>query len=912
MSKRKKMVSLLLALVLCVGLLPVTVLAEPQEDSLTYVALGDSMSQGYMFIDYNEEVPIDYSGYPINDYEQTHYCGWRGTSEKSYIKKFEQHLKDVAPSNVEVELIDLTIQGLQPDEVYAFLQPDTFDFDSMTKGARKHIGWWVGDYETDEAQSFDESVYIFPTFKSMSNYYIDAIKKADVITYDIGENFFGTYLTDYRGEDEVFTNLIENGELATQLATVRTQLVSLLRENGLESMISSLDGVLYAYASYIVYSKKCIDAIYELNPDVQVIVIPLSSPHQELYIQVDEENKVEYTTIMNFVMESLNLYMRNYAKTLNAAGNNCTVAQLSGHVMSFVDELYFYPNDLSEDVVALLESAALGEQSVLGSQNFEAPSQVVAVVEQYNDVFKTEYPGYVSFLQMMGMWDAFTFDYGFNPTDTTTKNLYDGFLVNKDEQTEKYMLTMPTLDYLVYTGISNKYSPETAFADFFGTGTDLAASVPVLTPMLNPYFAAPTTPSLLQDNFDRGYTGSYGIHIENINCARTHDDADWQKHILEFVEPLLRKWKDICLEAVKQRDFPIEAFLGGGMMPSAEGLLTSGIGEVDIPYLFEHPNEIPDDMLLAIHAGLRNSAAARGFGAHPCPRGLDVKYRAVLAAYYNDSAELELAEEYKGEILELADQIGKLIKKYGPDAIEAIEKKLATPEQIDTVHNLLDAISKSSNKFEQFALSVKLATELYQIADQNELVPEKIVKTIENTKQALAMMQDVGKKVAVGAAVGTAAAAGVSVARYVIEKKQAAKEAAVAKEAAAEAKAVQSAARINTVGGVQQWLNDNYNAGLTVDGGYGNMTKQAIVKALQKELGFTGADVDGVAGSKTLNALPELNGDSQGNTVVLLQCLLLGGGYGNDVEQAVLALQKAQGMTQTGVCDSQVWKALLG
>ena len=90
------------------------------------------------------------------------------------------------------------------------------------------------------------------------------------------------------------------------------------------------------------------------------------------------------------------------------------------------------------------------------------------------------------------------------------------------------------------------------------------------------------------------------------------------------------------------------------------------------------------------------------------------------------------------------------------------------------------------------------------------------------------------------------------------------------------------------------------------------MTKQAIVKALQKELGFAETDVDGVAGQKTLNALPELNGDSQSNTVVLLQCLLIGAGYGNDVEQAVLALQKAQGMPQTGVCDSEVWKILLG
>ena len=906
MSKRKKMVSLLLALVLCVGLLPVTVLAEPQEDSLTYVALGDSMSQGYMFIDYNETATED----PTTN----HYCGWRGISERSYIKKFAEHLKTNVTQNV--ELIDLTIQGLQPDEVYAFLQPNrveiqgedlTLDGKSMTEGARKHIGWWVGDYHTKWEQSPDlltsEGKYhIFDTFASMSDYYIDAITEADVITYDIGENFFGTYLTDARGEDEVFTDLVEDGELAKQLGTFRTQLVSLLKENGLDSMISRLDGILYAYASYIVYNKKCIEAIYELNPDVQLIVIPLSSPHQKLYIQVDKENTVNYTTILDFVMESLNLYMRNYAKSLNDADSrhNCTVAQLSSHVMSFADELYFYPDDLSEDAKVLLERTVLGNDSVLGQEYLPAPDEAIefydGVCDQCSFMLEIDPEWYYGTVYSIAYFLMFEDDETGAP--------------DKDEN-GKYYTKWNVIDRIIYEEIAEKYGAAVAFNDFFANIYDYLGDVTMQTPI---------NPCVYQVNCDtHGEKPGPKILPSLLADARAAvangTAADWQKHIVEAVGNKLDGWEKTCCKAAEYRTFPVES-LAGGMMPSA-----GDFGVADLLRVLQDPDSAKEEDYLALHAALRSGSAARGFGSHPCPRGLDVKYRAVLAAYYNDSAELELAEEYKGEILELADQIGKLIKKYGPDAIEAIEKKLATPEQIDTVHNLLDAISKSSNKFEQFALSVKLATELYQIADQNELVPEKIVKTIENTKQALAMMQDVGKKVAVGAAVGTAAAAGVSVARYVIEKKQAAKEAAVAKEAAAEAKAVQSAARINTVGGVQQWLNDNYNAGLTVDGGYGNMTKQAIVKALQKELGFTASDVDGVAGQKTLSALPELKKGSQGRTVELLQCLLVSNGYnstyignifGNDAEQSVKALQNAQGMAQTGVCDSQVWKALLG
>lgn len=40
----------------------------------------------------------------------------------------------------------------------------------------------------------------------------------------------------------------------------------------------------------------------------------------------------------------------------------------------------------------------------------------------------------------------------------------------------------------------------------------------------------------------------------------------------------------------------------------------------------------------------------------------------------------------------------------------------------------------------------------------------------------------------------------------------------------------------DTIKAIQQWLNDNYNTGIAVDGLYGSQTKKALVKALQTEL----------------------------------------------------------------------------
>ena len=54
-----------------------------------------------------------------------------------------------------------------------------------------------------------------------------------------------------------------------------------------------------------------------------------------------------------------------------------------------------------------------------------------------------------------------------------------------------------------------------------------------------------------------------------------------------------------------------------------------------------------------------------------------------------------------------------------------------------------------------------------------------------------------------------------------------------------------------TVATVQTWLNDNYDAGLAVDGIYGRLTKAALVCALQTELNRqcdAGLVVDGIFG----------------------------------------------------------------
>jgi cell wall-associated NlpC family hydrolase len=107
--------------------------------------------------------------------------------------------------------------------------------------------------------------------------------------------------------------------------------------------------------------------------------------------------------------------------------------------------------------------------------------------------------------------------------------------------------------------------------------------------------------------------------------------------------------------------------------------------------------------------------------------------------------------------------------------------------------------------------------------------------------------------------------------------------------------------KIDSVREVQIWLNNNYSSGLTVDNLYGSLTKKALVKALQKELGMLPRDIDGIYGPKTNSKVKVLKRGSKGNLVKVLQALLVcngqkaayvDGDFGSGTESAVKTIQK--------------------
>lgn len=126
--------------------------------------------------------------------------------------------------------------------------------------------------------------------------------------------------------------------------------------------------------------------------------------------------------------------------------------------------------------------------------------------------------------------------------------------------------------------------------------------------------------------------------------------------------------------------------------------------------------------------------------------------------------------------------------------------------------------------------------------------------------------------------------------------------------------------KIDTVKEVQIWLNNNYKSGLSGDGLYGKYTKQALIRALQKELGL---NPDGIYGSKSKAAVKKnnLQKGSKGALVKVLQAFLVCHGYksayvdgsfGTDTQTALKAFQKAHKLTADGIAGSNTFAALCG
>lgn len=119
---------------------------------------------------------------------------------------------------------------------------------------------------------------------------------------------------------------------------------------------------------------------------------------------------------------------------------------------------------------------------------------------------------------------------------------------------------------------------------------------------------------------------------------------------------------------------------------------------------------------------------------------------------------------------------------------------------------------------------------------------------------------------------------------------------------------------------VQNWLNAYYSAGLAVDGPFGSLTKKALIKAWQREVGSLAVDGSFGPACKAAASQHNIRKGDNGILVTLWQAYLVCNGYdpsgingsfGAGCLAATVVWQTANGLISDGVVGSNTWyKAL--
>lgn len=120
---------------------------------------------------------------------------------------------------------------------------------------------------------------------------------------------------------------------------------------------------------------------------------------------------------------------------------------------------------------------------------------------------------------------------------------------------------------------------------------------------------------------------------------------------------------------------------------------------------------------------------------------------------------------------------------------------------------------------------------------------------------------------------------------------------------------------MGNVATIQSGLNEFYGFGLVVDNIYGNKTKSALVKALQKEIGVT---ADGIFGPITKSHCPNIRKGNTGTIVTLIQSMLVCHGFdidvdgifGNATDNAVREIQRRNKLSIDGIVGKNTFNCL--
>ena len=332
--------------------------AKEEKDSLNYVSFGASNVNGYGLTGYlpdgvtakdkaKENVygyqKLPMSSYPylvanaLNNKLGGTIVGDGKTDDLRVDQPFSKvHVDQLAMSSMRAEELRFLLDTTYPGDKYT----DWRFYDILGNGDSAE-GNWFGKAEAD--------------IEALRKVYVDAIDKADVITYDLGINNFGVFMNRaMSGSVDIDINAID-----PEIAKFYNEAKAYIFENkadligGLADMEKMVDALAFTLVGFCVSFDATMAKIFEINPDAKVVVVSIQNLMTDLWVKVPgSEEALPLGELFGLVINAAN----TYTASLSKYSDKYMYADVSeeGRVEFFVDQLLAYngdPSTLDKDMI---------------------------------------------------------------------------------------------------------------------------------------------------------------------------------------------------------------------------------------------------------------------------------------------------------------------------------------------------------------------------------------------------------------------------------------------------------------------------------------------------------------------------------------------------------------------------------
>jgi len=340
-------ISLLLVLCMVLSICPLTAFAK--EDELNLVSLGASNVNGYGLRGYlkatgyvDDNAVMEDAALNSELKKNANVLGYNQAPAGSYPALLQEALSKQQGNTV--NLSQLAISSMRAEELRILLD-NNYNGDAYSAWRFIGEGNWF-----DIADGTSDG-----DFSQLREEYQTAVKKADLITVDIGANNFGVYLS------QMLTNNFKSGndlnlvdpQIGKLYNGAKAEVNALLAEYGIsvEDYAELADTLVYALVGFCYNFDKSVERIYELNPDATVVVVSIQNLMAGLGAKLGDV-EVPLGDIIGALINTANTYIA--IGSPYSSKYLCADVRQNGRVEFFIDKMAAYngnPANLDENII---------------------------------------------------------------------------------------------------------------------------------------------------------------------------------------------------------------------------------------------------------------------------------------------------------------------------------------------------------------------------------------------------------------------------------------------------------------------------------------------------------------------------------------------------------------------------------